>query len=843
MANIHDCLQRAIDDGALDRGRGRAAQDEFADLVAKYETMMPRAQAEAQAAETLRAATKAATAERRHTVIAQMQAMVRISATMRAVSDPARALKLLLEWNDMGKVVGFTGESIRSIEEALVRLVHGGIREALEAVGPKFSGRSRDPALMNQILDELHGENTGNVAARQLADAIRSQQERLRQLFNAHGGNIGKLADFGVHHTHNVAKIRRAQFEGWRKFLDDNDMIDWGRIINHKTGKPFAKPGGRPGGADRVVFLQRIYDSITTRAWNRTEPSMTMGGKALYNTRAEHRVLHFKSGAAWRAYNKQFGSADPFSSLMSGLNGIAGDIARMRVLGPNPRLGLEFARQVAMKDAALKAAQPVPAGAKIIDYEGRVRRAASLAATMLAHQDGSVNVPVNEFWASFMGGTRNVLTGIQLGSAPLSAVTDVATVRKAALVMGLSPTNVLARHVKLLGSSAERSMMASQGYIMSSLADMGAAQARFAADTFGPEMAHRVAGITLRASGLTFWTDAMRLALMGELTSELALNAGNRFDQLSPTLQGIFSARGITAADWDKFRVPEGIFRPTEGAVFLNPIHWLEHTNVPRAEAEGLSMRVQMIVEEQLELAVPTGSLEAKAMVLGDTRPGTFTGEFLRSGMKYRGWSLSLMFNHFRRAQAMPTGMDRWTYAATLGAQLTIMGALAVQLKEMAKGRDPRPMTDGKFWLAATFQGGGLGIFGDFFAAESNRMGGGIGETLAGPVVGLASSIVRPIATNLTALATGAETHLGRDVANLLRYNTPVASSLWYARAAYDRMVADQIQLILDPDARANMRRQEQTRTRNLGNEPFYPRGALLPSRAPDLSNAVRSTP
>jgi hypothetical protein len=47
--------------------------------------------------------------------------------------------------------------------------------------------------------------------------------------------------------------------------------------------------------------------------------------------------------------------------------------------------------------------------------------------------------------------------------------------------------------------------------------------------------------------------------------------------------------------------------------------------------------------------------------------------------------------------------------------------------------RDPR---DPKTLMAALAQGGGVGLLGDFMFGETNRMGGGLIDTLAGPVLG-----------------------------------------------------------------------------------------------------------
>ena len=343
------------------------------------------------------------------------------------------------------------------------------------------------------------------------------------------------------------------------------------------------------------------------------------------------------------------------------------------------------------------------------------------------------------------------------------------------------------------------------------------------------EVAERLSGFTMRASGLSFWTDMNRTAFQMEFAGFLAENANRGFDQIDAPLRKMFQDRGITAADWDLLRDPAAMFTAKNGATFISPFHWLEHqTTLPRVEAEGLSMRLQMAIEEQLEFAVPTANIEGRARVLFNTVPGTIAGELARSTMMYKSFALSLTLNQYRRFMAIPTPLGRAKYAAAMSTGLIVLGGLAVQLKEVAKGNDPRPMDNGKFWMAALFQGGGLGIFGDFFSAKESRVGGGLAQTLAGPVVGMADSVGDVLFHPS-----------GRSVANFVRYNTPVASSLWPTRVAFDRLVADQLQAFLDPDAETQWRRQMRKRERDYGTAAWWQRGARSPDRAPDLSNAI----
>ena len=823
---LNDCIANAVAEGELDRARGTALQAELRDLEARYSSVMPEAAARDLAARHLREAASRKAPARFHSVQAQLQAIVRIRDVIEAADNPDLVLRDLIEHSPNS---GSQHESVQSLGRAYIRSVNAGISDALRRLHTTMTGRTRDAELLGRVLDELHGDATGDDVARALAEIIEGQKERLRQVFNAHGGNIARLENHGITHTHDPVRLRRAGYEAWREGIEGR--LDWSRIEDFGTGEPFVSTKGErpsPDIADR--FLREVYEGITTQGWSRRDPSMGPTGRALYNRRADHRVLHFQTGRDWLEYNKEFGQADPWSSLIGGLHGMARDIAQMRVLGPNPRMGLDFAAQVARKRASEIGDE------KLIN---RVDVWSRRAATMLSHFDGTASIPENIAWGAFFGGARDTLVATQLGSAVLSATTDIVTVSVAARTAGLAPGNVLARHVELMSSPTARDMAASGGYIADTLADAGAGAARYYGEQWSSETAHRLAGFTIRASGLSFWTDMLRLSLQMEFAAELGRNAGRGFNDLPEALRATLSERGITHQQWDHLRGDgEAIWRPREGAEFLSPFHWLEHqTTLPRMEAEGLSMRLQALIEERMEEGIPTQRLEGRTRLVGDTRPGSVPGEIARSFGSYRGYSMSLMLSSYRRYLATTGRWNRIKFASSLSVGLILMGAVAIQLKEIARGRDPRPINDEKFWMAAVFQGGGLGIFGDFFAAETSRAGGGFAETIGGPVAGLIGDLIRPVASNAARLANGQDMLLGRDFANLVRNYTPVASSLWQVRQAYSAIVADGLQSFLDPEAEAQWRRDANRRARDYGNSDYWERGAILPGRGPDLTN------
>lgn len=828
MPNMHDCLEVMIATGELPADRARKAQVAYAKLRDRYRTTMPQGQADARAAADIKAAVAQSQRARFHKVVNQLQAMRRIKGLVEGARDPAKALTGLLR---QAEGHGFKGESVQSLTEAYEDSIRATMNEVMQEVGLNVVGSSRNTARLENLIRELHGENTGDAVAKKLAKAVAETEARMVRSFNAQGGDIKILKDRGMPQSHDVHQIRKAGFDDWAAQIETK--LDWARIDDHSTGKPFAaSKGAVPPRAETDVFLRDVYDSITTRGWDDREPSMSMGGKALFNQRADHRVLHFRDGAAQLEYNRAFGGSDPFTALMNNLNGMARDVSLMRVLGPNPRMGLEYAEQVAKKRAA-----ELGDGA----MEARVKKQGALAKAMYAHASGAANMPESEGMARFFSGTRAVLTSAQLGSAVLSSITDVATITTAAHAVGMSAGNVMSKSVKLMASHATRETAARMGYVAEALADAGGGSSRFMGKMIGTGLPERLAGFTLRASGLSFVTDMRKVAFQMEFSGFMADNADRAFAAIDAPLRNIFEARGITAQDWDALRDPAARFVSNTGADFIAPFHWLEvQTAMPRADAEGLAMRLQMAIREQLEYAVPTASLEGRALLQGTAAPGSISGELLRSTMMYKSFSLSLMLGQYRRFMNQPTPLAKAKYAAKISALLLVTGAMAIQLKELAKGNDPRPMDSGKFWMAATFQGGGLGIFGDFFNAESSRAGGGIGETIAGPVIGLGSAILGPIASNTTAAVKGEKTYWGRDAANFLRGNTPVASSLWYGRTAYSRLVADELQSFLDPQSDTLFRRQLAKQQKDYGTQPFIPRtGTGTSLRAPNFMNAL----
>lgn len=72
-----------------------------------------------------------------------------------------------------------------------------------------------------------------------------------------------------------------------------------------------------------------VLKSIRQHRLRQAEPRGVYGrpqGEAMYRQMSEHRVLHFRSVGDWITYNLEFGTGDPFKSLMSHVHKMTRDM-------------------------------------------------------------------------------------------------------------------------------------------------------------------------------------------------------------------------------------------------------------------------------------------------------------------------------------------------------------------------------------------------------------------------------------------------------------------------------------------------------------------------------------
>lgn len=820
--NFAECLQAAVSAGEVDPERAKLARDEWQKLVDRYEASMSPALARQQAADDMVERMTKEVVRKRHINVLQLQTLKRNQARY-GDGDSDRLIRDI--------------DRVDNEAKGVFRQFMAGMQEFLAHHRETVTGKVRNIAQLNDIVREMMGEATGNLNAKEIAQAIMLQQERAIKLLNSLGGDVKLLANRGVRHTHDAIKLRSAGFEAWFKAVYND--LDWRAIENFKTGKPFAPGKGvKPFEEDAIEFLRPIFDDITTKGWDDRMPAFSVGAKALFNQRQAHRVLHFKSADAWLKYNDAFGSQNPFEAIMAEFTSLSRDIAMMRVFGPNPKAGLENAGQVLTKAAQLAARNPNGNRAgvvgKAVGYGLQPEEVVALdvakAKFRLGLLTGESTAPSNPYTAETGRRTRNLLRAAHLGRAVFSMASDMPSMAMAAKAMKMNPTGPLRVMFDNMLNGIDPKTARDLGIIFDSWAQSGITMARVSGDIWQPEMTGRLSNFVLKMNGMTYLTDHQKVAVAMSFGSDLADLAGKSFDQLAPNLRNFMENRTIGAAEWDLLRAPGAIYTDARGVRHMNPNWFRANSGLPEAQANDLAIRLGGLIEDQIAYSIPEGRLRSQSAFLMGTKAGTVGGELVRSLGMYKGPAVTQMINYFRRWGEMDGGWaTKAGFIGSLVAMQTVTGALTIQLKEISKGRDPRDMTRPSFWPAAFLQGGGIGILGDFLSASTARTGGGLAEVVAGPVVGLMGEVSRAVQTPGGAV-------------DFARRNNPLASFTVGGipvSLALDRIVWDPLQYLVDPEAAAHWRRRERSLQKNFGTQHWYRPGDLAPYRFPDLSNAI----
>lgn len=247
-----------------------------------------------------------------------------------------------------------------------------------------------------------------------------------------------------------------------------------------------------------------------------------------------------------------------------------------------------------------------------------------------------------------------------------------------------------------------------------------------------------------------------------------------------------------------------------------------------------------MAVNTESEFAIVTPGWKERAAFYADTQRGTVKGEIWRSVLQFKSFPWAML----QRSMDALANMDGYVSKSVMGAYLivsmTLAGAMLLQVREVLAGRDPRKMADDdwhKFWASAFLQGGALGIYGDFlYGINQTRYGSGPVEALAGPTIGplLEMGVLTPLNSAKRALE-GKDTHFLAEEFRNAKGFIPLGN-VWYAKAALDHLVWQQVLELLSPGYLRSIR--SRTR-REYGQQWWWEPGELTPDRPPDLGKMI----
>lgn len=677
----------------------------------------------------------------------------------------------------------------------------------------RTTGEAR--ATARTMVREIFGENTGDAAAKELAQAWQKAAEFLRIKFNQAGGDIPKRSDWGMPQVHDNSSVRQAGSKVWKDFIIP--LLDREKMISFRTGKPMSD-------AEFDEVMSEIWETIATDGFSKVKETSVAGqGKSLAKRRQDHRFLVFKDADSFMKYNEEFGGGDVFSVMMNHIEGMSKDVAMLQILGPNPNSTIKFmktqvtkiAKEADAKNNNSKASSKLPAKFEQFDE-------------MFEYLTGKSHIPANEPVARGFAGLGNFLTAAYLGSTSILAIaTDPNFTRIARRMAGMSVlTSSLKKSLGMMTSGKMTKKQAIRiGLIAENWSAAAYGQARYAGEILGGKVSEAISNAAMNISLLSPFTQAGRWAFGMEFMGFIADNAKVPYAKLNQAFKDTLNKFGITESEWAQLKKVKQY--DYKGSKFLRPDEIMEVN-------EELSYKVLEMIQGMTNLAVPVSSVRGRTTLVGKSKGGTIIGEIARSFAMFKSFPITFFQNNIMAAVFQKGKARKASIAADLLITSTALAALSIQVREMSKGRDPRDMTDSRFWGQSLLTGGGLGILGDFLFANTNRFGGGLTETLSGPRAGFLNDLRDLTVGNIQQLAQGEDTKVGRETVEFLGRNAPGAST-WYLRLAIDRLVLDQLQLMADPDAHKRFRRIERKRQREYGQEYFWRPGELTPERSPDI--------
>lgn len=723
--------------------------------------------------------------------------------------------------------------SVDAAQQSLAGYYIGGFMSDLERLdGPHYQIWRRG-AMDREIAEALWTIDNpaadpfnGPKEALEIAEVIHKWQEVARSDGNRAGAWTGKMPGYVVRQSHDALKLRAKGFEAWRDAIAPR--LDWDRTANGIfRNADSAVVDGKT--ITKESYLKEIFMNLRTGVRldgsslePKAAPRKNYGGNVA-SRMSQERVLHFLDGQSWFDYNQIFGIGTLRDAVIHGLQRSAQGTALMRAMGPDPRSTLERA----YRHLELRLRQE----GRLPELD-RLRNKRNALDAQLKEVDGSLNAVGNPSAAQVFRVIRGLQSMSKLGGAVISAFGDIPVFSSEFSYQGMGRYESMWRGISLAlrgrGSAEQRSILSQIGVFSDSMA--GDIAANFSGDDI-PGAISRMQTLFFKATGLTWWTDSWRKAAGLMMSHELALERGLGWDALSADRRRVFNLYGIDAKRWDIMR--SAGTKMADGREYLTP-EGLDAVSDDAFEAllraEGRDVSAEAIADLRWELAdqlrtyfrdrigyaVLEPDAKTRSMMRRGTSAGTFTGEALRCMMQFKSFSFATIQKVWGR-ETLGRGNDSVRAALRNGhgeimslVQLVLtMGAfgyLSMTTKELLKGRTPRkwwesPGMAAKTFVAAMAQGGGLGIFGDFLFGESNRFGGGLIASMAGPTAGTIEDIHK-IYTRIREGDTPWQGAL-RTAMGLVP-----GSNIWYFRGAFDYFLGYRIYESINPGYFERMQRR-----------------------------------
>jgi len=669
-----------------------------------------------------------------------------------------------------------------------------------------------------------------NSDIRKVAEILENYSELVRQKLNARGANIEKIWGYVVKQSYDQFNVRAAA-NRLNKKLEEITVPEnlQGKDINYYKNftawKNFIMQyldGDRTfANTDDVnVFLLNAYNSIVGNKIQIAEGAGNIfGTKNIAKGANYKRVLHYKSAKDWFAVNEKFGTGSLKETYFSGLMTAGRNMGMIDSLGTKPKQNFEKIRyaiqQRLIDDERLNAAQSISSYAPFDKYMKVVD------GTIHTIEGGSIGFGVAK-WSAI---TRAVGNTAKLGGAVISAAADLGIYGSEMKFQGRSFLGGMYEGFKGLArrknTQDKKDLVEGMGF----LAD-GIIYDVSGRHTVGDNLTKgwtRIQRTFFKYNLLSWWTNTLKENSMLGMANYYAKQKNLSFDKLNKPLQEFFGLYNIDSVKWDVIR-KNGMAKADDGTEFINVanLDQISDADIKRItgidnlsktelqiEKDKFKYSVSGILLDRSIYAVIEPDARVKGIMTQGLLAGTGMGEAIRFVGQFKAFPMSIMNKVLGREMAYIRkgkrlgGLSTEAGRAEIGrgirgmAALIItsgfMGYMAMTMKDLLKGKEPRDPTKFKTIMAGFLQGGGLGIYGDVLFKEQ-RDAGSVIAGLVGPAPTTAVDL--GLALQYALLGEGGKS--AKAAYRAISSNIPFLN-LFYIKVAFDYLIGFQIMETLNP--------------------------------------------
>ncbi len=678
---------------------------------------------------------------------------------------------------------------------------------ALKAITPSLGKIFNTAEGEQRLMAALYEDGaTDDYEARAIAEAFRDATDFLYQEAVNAGISLGYRHDFHVWVSHDQRLVSQVVFEEWRDFI--RPRLDLERMAK-SNGEPYS-------GAEIDALLKDIHNAVINlervNVMDKDDAASQISNRL--HVLKQSRKLRFAGSAEHLGYHQRFGGGGVAGHVMRQIDELSNEIALVQRFGPKPQeTFLELLKHS-------------------MNAHGITDRQRTVITNLWLEMTGASSFPVNRQHATAVRTLLSLRGAGVLGSAMLSALTDLVSSGMTGIFNGVSPLRVWKNQMlSVLNALDEEEMRAIGFAAQNNLRGIANSASRWVDGDIAQGSSGLLLDGVIRLSGLNHWTTSLQEGAYLTYQNQIARLSDKGYADLKARKREYLQQYGIGAEEWEQIRQAP--------IIEINGIRVLDLEKIPRLDTQTdidvrrLASRVRAIAHDEVTRSVPAASSRSHAMLKQGQRPGTIAGTAIRSATYLMHFLSEVVFSHlFRALHQMQTTPGKMAYAGAYLTAMTAMGAVVMSIREVISGKDVPNWEQEEFWLMAFAYGGGASFVGDYLLGMMRSTGDVSATDIGGPVVEVMMTAGWDI-PSIVLNSNSSEDAIQNSLKKAYRTGKTFipGQNMWWGRLAVQRSIYDYADDALG--IKYNKRGE-------LGNERWFPKAGHGEVRKPKFSSRTR---